>query len=62
MKQVNEPNKAEQWMIRQQETNAVCTSIDSVAGYNLSNQLPSTAPYTTHPTQGAPVMQPPVTQ
>ena len=63
-KQVREPSKSDFWTSIPAESTAICTSIDSVVGYNLSNQLPTTTkvPYTTIPNHGGPVMQPPVTQ
>ena len=63
--QINEPTKSDYWIIpRPGDSTAICTSIDSVVGYNPSTHLPSTTkvPYTTHPNQGGLVMQPPVTQ
>ena len=64
VKQISEPTKSDYWMGRPGDPVPICTSIDSVVGYHLSNLPPSAAkvPYTTHPSQGGHVMQPPVTQ
>ena len=63
-KQVREPSKSDFWTSMPADSTAICTSIDSVVSYKPSNQLPTTTkiPYTTIPSQGGSVMQPPVTQ